>query len=164
MADRLGGSDIDEDRASTRHGPAPTRWSRLADRGGLGRYAAVGLGVAAVYFALASALSAGAGLDLQTSSWIAYLAAVVLQHIGHSLITFGTDLLERRRIVRFAVLIATGSLASATVVWLGERIGLPSSAVFVAVMAAAVALNFVALTLWVYVADAPARTAGGRAR
>ncbi|GAA0309687.1 hypothetical protein GCM10008966_32740 [Rhodovulum strictum] len=114
------------------------------------RFGTVGVVVAAIY-ALGFALLAGAGLASAPASTIAYLAAIVVQFLGHRHFTFRSGGALGRTAGRFLAVNGLGlGLSTALVLVLRDLIGLDALTTGLAVSLALAAMNWVILQHWVF--------------
>ena len=124
--------------------------SRRANLAQITRFAGVGLGVAAFYVVLFATLRRQ-GLDEVPANATAFCAAIVVQYVGQTTLTFRQPLAETGQILRFGVTVSLGYAFSALVTGLiGPSLGWTDwiSAAVVAVLLPA--QNYTIFRLWVY--------------
>jgi fatty acid desaturase/putative flippase GtrA len=115
-------------------------------------YAAVGGATALLYLAVALALTHGLAVAPFQASLAGFAAALPFSYLGHKFLTFGSREEHRRELPRFIASAVVGFFASAGVPELAVRLwGWSPEAGYLAACVVVPALNYLLLSLWVFV-------------
>jgi putative flippase GtrA len=129
---------------------SPVPPDRGAELRRLARYAIVGAGVAGVFAGLYTGLRA-IPLPAWGASLAAFLVAVAVQYVAHTVFTFRSPLRAPGQVGRFAATVTVGGLiAMGTTGLAGPRLGLPDLASLAVAMVLIPLSNFAIFRLWVY--------------
>lgn len=128
------------------------------DAGTVGRFIIMGIVNTVVYVGLFIGLRK-TGVTPFWANLVAFATAVCVQYIGQSLFTFRTRLEDISQMLRFAVMIGAGLVASSVLAtFVGPLLLWPSWLVALVVTVWLPIQNFVLMRLWVYDTDTESTT------
>lgn len=128
------------------------------DAGTVGRFIIMGIVNTVVYVGLFIGLRK-TGVTPFWANLVAFATAVCVQYIGQSLFTFRTRLKDISQMLRFAVMIGAGLVASSVLAtFVGPLLLWPSWLVALVVTVWLPIQNFVLMRLWVYDTDTESTT------
>lgn len=122
-------------------------------------FVTVGLGAAIVYFLSAMALLRIGIRPAALASLVAYGISGVFSYLGHRLLTFQSDAPHRQALPRFVLVNIAGYLIAVVVpLLLTDVLNWPPLIATVLVCVAVPAMNFILLTMFVFLKPAGIRT------
>lgn len=124
-------------------------------RGALLRYLVVGMATFLLDFALLWLLVDLAGVPSAPAAAVAFLAITTFNFLGQWRVTFGASSAARGSLVRYLVLLAANTVATAAVVGLSERLVGHFAPGKIVISVLIVLWNFPIMDRWVFPRSAP---------